>query len=98
MLLVVGPRRANELRVAADHAPNRRCRTSRHGAVTIRHGRPHVENIPNAVAETRSVFSELLEQLTYLALRGVDALFDEQPTVDDHAAGIRYHWSRISGR
>src|SRR5216684_3153366 len=97
VLLVVSPRRANELRVAADHTANGCSRTACHGAVAIRHGRPYLENVANTVAEARAIFDELLQQFAHLALRGVDALLDQQPAVDDHAAGIRYHGSRISG-
>jgi hypothetical protein len=97
VLLVVGPRRAHELRRAAEHAANGRRRAAGHGAVAIRHGRPYFENISDTVSETRSLVRELVQQLAYHSFHAAHTLFDEQPTVDDHAAGVRYQGRRISG-
>src|ERR1035437_9788930 len=98
MLLIVGSRRANEFWLTTDHTTNRRRRTARDRAIAIRHGRPYFENIANTVFETRPFFDELIQQLQYLALDAVDTLFNEQPTVNDHATGIRHTGRRISRR
>src|SRR6202043_1034729 len=87
VLLVVGPRRANELGRAADHTANGRRRAARDGAVAIRHGGVYFENIPDTVAEARALFDEIIQQRAYLFFHGIHALFDEQAAVVDHAAG-----------
>src|SRR5450631_2844406 len=92
VLLIVGSRRTNKLRLATRHALNRGGGAARHRTVAIRHGGQHFEYVAKLVGEAPAFLDEPLQNFAHLALDAVHVLFDEQAAIDDDSAGVRNTW------